>query len=364
MAYRSRYAAPPPSAGRRASPWRIFLPTGVLLLLFAGLGGFWAYTSWRVGQELDILLAREAAHGRQWTCPNRSIAGFPFRIEVSCDKPSFSGSPGGVSTQGSVARVMAVAQIQSPNHVIMEVDGPLVVTDASGRRLDLAWDLLHGSLQGKPDALDQLAVEMTNPRLTLAGTGGFDMQAAGTLIDFHMRRTPGRPAEESAYDVASRATALRIPLVERLLGREDPVDADLVATVLQLEPLATGTLAQNLERWRLDGGKVQVSKLMLSQGPRRLDATGILGLDDLHRAQGRLDVTVAGVDDLLQQFGLSPKAANLGSIIAGVLGGGRAKAGQAEAAEKPPGGVVLPLRLDDGKAYLGPLPVARLLPLY
>ena len=134
MAYRSRYAATPPTARRRTSPWRIFLPTGVLLLLFAGLGGFWAYATWRVGQELDTLLAREAAHGRQWDCPNRTIAGFPFRIEVSCDRPTFNGSPGGVSTQGEVARFIAVAQIQSPNHVIMEVDGPLVATDASGRR--------------------------------------------------------------------------------------------------------------------------------------------------------------------------------------------------------------------------------------
>jgi hypothetical protein len=204
---------------------------------------------------------------------------------------------------------------------------------------------------------------MTNPRLTLTGTGALDMKAEGTLVDFHMRRTPGRPPEERAYDIASRGTALRIPLVGRLLGREDPVDADFVATVLQLEPLATGTPAQNLERWRLAGGKVQVSKLMLSQGPRRLDAAGILALDELHRAQGRLDVTVAGVDDLLQQFGLSPKAATIGNLIAGVLGG-RPKAGQAEAAEKPPGSVVLPLRLDDGKAFLGPLPVARLTPLY
>ncbi|MFO1150233.1 MAG: DUF2125 domain-containing protein [Alsobacter sp.] len=363
MAYRSRYAPPKPSVGRRTSPWRIFLPTGVLLVLFAGLGGFWAYATWRVGQELDALLAREAAHGRQWDCPSRTIGGFPFRIEVSCERPSFSGAPGGVSTQGEVARFVAVAQIQSPNHVIIEVDGPLVVTDVGGRRLDLSWDLLRGSLEGRPDQLDQLALEMTNPRLKLTGTGGFDMTAEGAMVDFHMRRTPGRPPEERAYDVASRGTALRIPAVERLVGGAEPLDADLVATVLQVEPLAARTPAQNLERWRLAGGKVQVSKLVLAQGPRRLDATGILGLDELHRAQGRLDVTVAGVDDLLQQFGLSPRAATLGTIIAGVLGG-RPKAGQAEAAEKPPGGVVLPLRLDDGKAFLGPLPVARLLPLY
>ena len=94
--------------------------------------------------------------------------------------------------------------------------------------------------------------------------------------------------------------------------------------------------ACNFPHVRLAGGKVQVSKLVLSQGPRRLDATGILGLDDLHRAQGRLDVTVAGVDDLLQQFGLSPKAANIGNLIAGVLGAVR------KAARLPPAEAMRP----------------------
>lgn len=365
MAYRSRYAAPPPTRAR-TSRWRIFLPSVVLLLLFVGLGSFWAYAAWRTGASVDAWLAREARLGRTWTCPDRQIGGFPFRLELTCEKPGFVGKAGGRALTGQLGRVHAVAQIQDPSHVIVEAEGPLVVSDDAGGRLAMEWELLHGSIENQAGSpLGQIAVEATQPRLTLAGFGLASLDAAGDMVDFHMRRTPGRPAEENAYDLASRATQLRLPPANQWLGDDAPIDVDAVATVTQAEPLTGAPPAEELERWRLAGGKVQLGKVMVSKGPKRLDATGVVGLDDLRRPQGRLDVSVAGLDDILQQFGLSPRAANIGGLIAGVLGGRMPKAAAPDApAPGAGGGVVLPLRLDNGKAYLGPLAVARLMPLY
>src|SRR5687767_2544514 len=152
MAYRSRYAAPGPAPRRTTSRVRVFLPTFVLLVLFAGLACFWAYASWRTGTEIDAWLDREARLGRNWTCPDREIGGFPFRIEVSCQKPAFSGTIPGREVSGEVGRVLAVAQIQSPSHVVMEIDGPLAVSTPSGDRLRLEWELLRASVQGRPGA--------------------------------------------------------------------------------------------------------------------------------------------------------------------------------------------------------------------
>lgn len=364
MAYKSRYASPPVTQRTRTSRWRIFLPTVVLMLLFAGLGAFWAYAAWRTGTSVDAWLAREARLGRIWTCPDRQIGGFPFRLELSCAKPGFVGKAGGRALTGELGRVHAVAQLQDPNHVIVEAEGPLVVSDDAGGRLALEWELLQGSIQNQAGSpLGAIAVEATKPRLSLAGFGLASLEATGDMVDFHMRRTPGRPDEESAYDLASRATQLRLPPADQWLGDASPIDMDAVATVTQAEPLTGAPPAAELERWRLAGGKVQFGKVMVSKGAKRLDATGVVALDELHRPQGRLDVSVAGLDDLLQQFGLSPRAANIGGLIAGVLGG-RVPKTPAPDATAGPGGVVLPLRLDNGKAYLGPLAVARLAPLY
>jgi hypothetical protein len=262
-----------------------------------------------------------------------------------------------------------VAQIYNPGHVIVEVESPLVVEAAGGDRIELDWQLGRASILGKPGAgLDRFSAELTEPRLTLttSRTGAITVNAG--LADFHIRRTPNRPAEDGAYDVASRITRATIPPLDSLIGSTSPTAADIVATITKAEPLAGRGLPTELERWRVAGGRMQVTSAMLSHGARRLDASGNVGLDDAHRPQGRLDVTVSGLDDLLARFGLSGRSSAIGGLIAGVLGGrpGGAQAADAPAEGAPPGpkGVVLPLRMDGGRVFLGPLPVATLLPLY
>ena len=43
----------------------------------------------RKADGLDAWLADEAAAGRQWTCADRSVGGYPFRLEVSCRTLTF-----------------------------------------------------------------------------------------------------------------------------------------------------------------------------------------------------------------------------------------------------------------------------------
>jgi hypothetical protein len=365
---RYRASAPPPPPRRRAR-LRIFMPTLGLLLVMGGVAVVWAILSWRAGQEMDAWLQREADLGRTWSCPDRSIAGFPFRIEVTCTEPTFTGAAEGQTLKGRVAKVHTVAQIYNPGHVIVEVDSPLLVEASGGDRLEAEWLLGRASIQGKPGAgLDRFSAELTEPRVTVTGSRIGAATITAGLADFHIRRAPNRPAEDGAYDVASRITRATIPPLDALVGSASPAAADFVATITQAEPLAGRGLPTELERWRVAGGRMQVTSAMVSHGPRRLDASGSVGLDDAHRPQGRLDVTVSGLDELLARFGLGGRSSAIGGLIAGVLGG---RPGGAQAAEPPapgsapaPKGVVLPLRLDGGRVYLGPIPVATLQPLY
>ena len=356
-----------PAPTPRPARLRIFMPTLALLLVMAGVGVVWAYLSWRASQEMDAWMQREADLGRTWSCPDRSIGGFPFRIEVTCSQPSFTGVAEGQTLNGRLAGIHTVAQIYNPGHVIVEADGPLAVTTSGGDRLDAEWQLARASIQGKPGAgLDRFSAELSEPRVSVSGPRG-GMSLAAAMADFHIRRTPNRPAEEGAYDVASRINGATVPPLDTLLGGAQKAQADIVATITQAEPLAGRGLPSELERWRAAGGRLQISTGMISHGARRIDLSGTVGLDDAHRPQGRLDVTVSGVDDMLARFGLSGRGNALGGLIAGVLGG---RAGGAQAAEPAPGaaqapkGMVLPLRMENGRAFLGPLPLVALPPLY
>ncbi len=367
MALVTRPTSSPPPV-RRSARLRIFMPTLGLLLVMAGVAVVWAFLSWRAAEELDAWLQREADLGRSWSCPDRAIAGFPFRIEVTCTNPTFTGIAEGRTVQGKLAKVHTVAQIYNPGHVIIEAESPLVLETGAGERLEFDWQLGRASIQGKPGAgLDRFSAELTEPRLTVSSGRGSATFTAG-LADFHIRRAPNRPAEDGAFDVASRITRGAVPPLDALIGATAPLQADLVATITRAEPLAGRGLPAELERWRTSGGRMQVSTAMVSHGTRRVDASGDVGLDDAHRPQGRLDVTVSGLDDLLARFGLGGRSSAIGGLIAGVLGG---RAGGAQAAQAPgqggpqaPKGVVLPLRMDGGRVLLGPIPVATLAPLY
>ncbi len=77
----------PPIPSRRRL-WPVFVAPGLFALLAAGWSVFWFVAAGKVDQSVDEWRAREAAAGRVYECGKRSVAGFPFRLEVTCDDAS------------------------------------------------------------------------------------------------------------------------------------------------------------------------------------------------------------------------------------------------------------------------------------
>lgn len=364
--YREPGKSPPgPEPARRRAPSRLFLPAIALGVAFAGLSAFWLWASWRVGSEIDVWLAAEKAHGRAWTCPNRTVGGYPFRIEVTCDDPTFAGRAEGRDVTGGLKRIHAVAQVYSPSHVIVEAAGPLFAEDGAGGRVDLDWSLAQASIRtaGTQPPVERISLVLTQPRLTAAVPGIGPVEAKAAMADFHVRPSPGREAD-AAWDVASRITEIEAPRLDALLGGREKANTDLVATVTQATALRGTGGREDLEAWRKAGGQVQIDTLSLQRGGQAISAAGALSIDEGRRAAGRFDVTIAGLDQVLASFGLGPRAAALGGILGALLGGGKAQPPDGGEAGGEKNGISLPLRLENGKAMLGPVRVATLVPLY
>src|SRR4051812_36598955 len=71
-------------APRKQKLWRLFLMPAIVLVAAIAWSGFWWYGASKVGESVDAWRAREAKSGRVYDCAQRSVAGFPFRFEVSC----------------------------------------------------------------------------------------------------------------------------------------------------------------------------------------------------------------------------------------------------------------------------------------
>jgi hypothetical protein len=168
--------------------------------------------------------------GGSGTCPDRSVGGFPFRIEVSCPLSVQQGE-----ATASFGRLLTVAQVYRPSHVIAEVGGPLRASDGDVA-VEADWRLLQASVQSAPDALQRASLVIEDPKVRILGLAPADLSGAAAHLEAHLRPDPARAAE-GAYDAALSARGLAVPLLNVFLGGDEPADMTLDTTVTQARSL-------------------------------------------------------------------------------------------------------------------------------
>jgi hypothetical protein len=360
----------PASSPSRKPPSRkgLFLPYILLAVLVVAWSIGWFFIRHRAASEMDAWLTREQAAGRSWTCADRSITGYPFRIELRCAALAFSRS----DSRFTLGPVTAVVQVYQPRQGILEVGGPFHV-EQGDLVADATWTSLVGSFHGASDGFVRASLVANDAKGSVRGAEPDPIDFDTKHLEFHARPTPGRFATDGAVDTSLRVTGIRLPLADAALGNTDPADLAVDATVNRATALGTGTVAKELDDWRRAGGSLDLALLSLAKGERRLQAKGSLDLDAAHRPQGQLDLRAAGVEALVgqimgQRFG-AEKGALIGSLVGQLLGGRRNQA-SAEAGVAAPANDALkalpPLRLADGRLILGPFPIpnVQLPPLY
>ncbi|MEH3118458.1 MAG: DUF2125 domain-containing protein [Methylorubrum populi] len=350
---------PAPRPRRRIG---LFLPYALLAALVLAWTAAWFFIRGKVEGEMDGWLAREARAGRQWTCADRSITGFPFRLELRCASVRFVRS----DSTFTLGPITAVVQVYDPRHAVLEAAGPFHVEqgDLTG---DVTWTALEASFHAASNGFSRASLVVDGPKGTVLSPDPGPVEFAARHLELHARPTPGRFESDGAVDVSLRLARAAVPRLDALAGSADPADVDLDATIEHAAVLRTGTVARELEKWRRAEGRLDVTRVSIAKGERRLQAKGEVGLDAEHRPEGRFDIRTAGLESLVgqvmgQRFG-SDKGALIGNLVGQFLGGLRKRegaAGEAQAAEPdgPNGLKPLPtLRLGDGRLMLGPFAV-------
>lgn len=337
-------------AGRGGRFW-LFAPFVLLGLVVVAWSAAWFLIRDRVETEIDGLLARESALGREWDCAGRRIGGFPFRIEISCQTLVFTRGDG---TSFSLGRSLVTAQVYQPRHAIFEIAGPL----RGGDGLVTAegdWDLLEGSIRGLGRGEEQVSIAAVAPRLRVSGLGAVPVEATGERLEIYARPSPGLPREEGALDLVARASGATSPALDRLTGDASPANVEIQARVTQLRGLPSDEPPAMAANWRDRGGRLELALLDVAKGGARLQLRGDLTLDEALRPEGRVDPSAAGVEDLTSRLFGVEQAGGFGSML-DIL------APRAPAAQ--PGGEGLrnfpPLVLRDGRVFVGPLPLPQI----
>lgn len=341
--------------GRRRSRSLMAVPLLSALVLIVGWSLLWVVARQQVSAGLDGFIAAEAAHGRRWTCPDRTVDGFPFRIAVSCRDVGFAGLVDGSPGQGRLAGLAARTWVHEPNAVYLVLDGPLSLTTADGRAdFTLTWARLGAKLRGVFG--DRRRAEVVGEELSLSrprGGGG-----AARRLEVHAGPALDAAAAPDAAAAEVALSGLAAPGIDAVTGEAAPLDGLFTGSVTyalgDLPDLGPATV----DRWRAAGGRLDVSNVTLTKGPLSVGAAGALGLDSLHRVQGRLDARFGGFEPLAKRFGVSLGAVQVGGLLANLLG-------TRPAPVAAPGTVSLPVLFADGTVSVGPFKTGlRLPPLY
>jgi hypothetical protein len=383
----------------KSRPWLIVVPTAILVLFGLAWSAFWYYSTTAAEATMTAWRAHEADAGRVYGCATTNFGGYPFRIEVDCAEPSVDDRATALSIRAH--NLAAVAQVWDPTLVIGEIVGPLTVAPLGGSpTATVDWTLAQASLRGTPGAPERLSIVIDKPNLASAPSGG--PVAAAEHLEFHGRfaaeSTPGHPVLDLALDLKN-ATA---PALVAALGAvaSASTDLSLVAVLRGASDFAPKPLGQRLREIQAANGRLEITNARLQQGDLIATATGALGLTARGTLTGDLQLTVVNFAKLIPLLGIDRAVAQavpqdtlnrfaptldrlmpgLGNVLrsrntgsngpangagpdantalgAAVLGGRQTELEGQRA-------VTLTLRFDDGAAFLGPLKLGQVPPLY
>ena len=326
----------------------------VALPIAAGWTGLWFYAARVAGQRADAWMAAEAAQGRNWTCPNRTIGGYPFAIALSCSDASFSGQAMGRGVEGSVAHLTAQATLLHPHRLAISLAAPFAYRTSDGR-IDLrgTWKSLDADLDGVPDVT---SVRLRGTDVAVDGTFDDEGRQGGSAarLDATFTLTP-EPADQTiAFAIAMDGAPIAV--LDALIGGAMPAD---IALAGRLDHAAVGdarTPDEALENWRRAGGRITLGPSLVVRGESKVTASGGLGLDAAHRPQGRLDAQFVGLGPILARYGIGGNLTAAATLLNSLFGDGR------KAAQSEPGTLALPVWLEGGHLGIGPIRTPIVLP--
>jgi hypothetical protein len=389
---------------RRRPLWRLFIAPVLVLIAAIAWSIFWFYAASQVDVQADAWRAQEAKSGRVYDCANRSVGGFPFRLEVRCDGATVTlvSQTAGASTQAPITaklgEILVVAQVYDPKRVIAEFTAPATVSDKAAQASYVVnWRLGRSSVFGLPAVPQRASIVFDDGAIDRLDGSTQVPLASARHIELHGRIAEGSPADHPVIESVLQISGGSIKGLHPLLA--EPFDANVRAMLSGLKDFAPKPWPVRFRELQAAGGHVDIMQSRIQQGDLVAVAAGTLGFSPDGYLDGELQMTVAGIEKVIPALGIDkmldqgvPQATldrvapgvktqdinNLfGALDRAIPGLGKvvkqnANVGVAAGINALGKETVLegkkarsfPLRFVNGAVFLGPLKVAQIPPLF
>jgi hypothetical protein len=377
----------------------------LLLIAAAAWSAFWFYAASQVDVAADAWRAREAKSGRVYDCARRTVAGFPFRLEVRCDGAGVSLKSQTAEQAASQApvtaelgQILVVAQVYDPKLLIAEFTAPATISDR-GQQPSMAvnWSKARASVVGLPAVPQRASIVFDDPEINRFNGSLQAPLARAKHIELHGRLVEGSALDHPVIETVLKIEGGSLQELHPLLAQ--PFDADVRTMLSGLKDFSPKPWPVRFREIQAAGGHVEIVQSRIAQGDLVAVAAGTLGLTANGRLDGELQMTVAGIEKVIPALGIEkmldegvPQATLdrvapgvrtqdvnnlLGALDRAIPGLGKvvkqnANVGVAAGINALGKDAVLegkkarafPLRFVDGAVYLGPLKVGQVPALY
>jgi hypothetical protein len=377
----------------------------LLLIAAAAWSAFWFFAASQVDVRAEAWRAQEAKSGRVYDCANRSVAGFPFRLEVRCDGASvtlLSQTAEQAATRASISarlgEILVVAQVYDPKLLIAEFTAPATISDRGGPpSMMVNWSKARSSVVGLPAVPQRASIMFDDPSIDRVEGSARAPLAGAKHIELHGRLVEGSVRDHPMIETVLQIAGGSVQGLHPLLA--EPFDADVRTMLSGLKDFSPKPWPERFREIQAAGGHVEIVQSRIHQGDLIAVAAGSLGLSANGRLDGELQMTVAGMEKVIPALGIEkmldegvPQATldrvapgvktqdvnnllgaldrvipGLGKVVkqnanVGVAAGINALGKEAMLEGKK--ARAFPLRFVDGAVFLGPLKVAQTPPLF
>ena len=263
----------------------------------------------QVGVRADEWRAREAKSGRIYDCGKRSVAGYPFRLEVRCDDASVT-----LVSQTAGAAAPFTAQLERDHGDRLDLPA-----ETADRRIQGAGNhcrsrpaaVAEGELEAwaaaaspacRRRAVERIDLVFENPAIDRINGPVQTPLAKATHVELHGRIAEGSPQDHPVIETVLQIAGGSIQEVHPLLAQ--PFDADVQTKLSGLKDFAPKPWPERFREIQAAGGHVEIVRSRIQQGDLVAVAAGTLGLNASGRIDGELQMTVAGIEKVIPALGI------------------------------------------------------------
>lgn len=342
----------------RRTAFRLLTACILLLAAAAGWGVWWLHLAGQVRQGIDRWAEARRAEGWRVSFDTVAIDGFPGTMRIRLGAVRLT-RPDGLDWQAPP--VSGALWPLDPQRVRVEAPGrhEIAARGATGEALALRLDLGEAGADLAVDGAGRLAgAEALLARVSAAVPGG--ASATAERIEARLRRQDAPADADHATTTATfglSTTGLDLP-AGAVPVMERRVAAASVSGRLQ-GAIPAGALAPALDRWREDGGTVEIDRLEVDWQPLRVSAEGTLALDAAMQPMLAMTASIQGffglVDALVRHGAVRPKDAQVARLVLGLM------------AKAPPEGgaptLQVPVTVQERTLSVGPAVLGRVPPI-